>query len=376
MRIITNYIGLNLLKGIVIVAILLLGVDLFFYFINELRFVGTGNYNLFAACEFVALTIPRKLYTMSPWAALIGSLLVLGSMAKNCELLFMRTIGVSANRIALYGGCYVLFFTLMVFIFGELLAPRIELFAQKRKTLALSQGNAISTSHGTWVRTKNKFIHVAAVQDHNTLQGITIYELDSDLKLKKSSFAETATLINEKNIVKDNFNSTWELKNIVVTDFSDLINSKNNIDNNHNIIKIVKLANKQEHNLLDLNILRTANVKHLERLSIKNLVSIIKDRIANNLTVIDYKVAFWKKVVQPFSILIMSYLSVPFVLGPLRSCSRGLRLLVGIILGASFYLLNALFCPLVTVISFPPSIAVMLPPIIFLSLAIYLAARA
>ncbi len=374
MRIITNYIGLNLLKGISIVAILLLGVDLFFYFINELRFVGTGNYNLFAACEFVLLTIPRKLYIMSPWAALIGSLLVLGSMAKNCELLAMRTIGISANKIALYGSYYVLFFTIMVFIFGELLAPKIELLAQKRKTLACSQGNAIYTSYGTWIRTGNKFIHVATIQNHNTLQGITIYELDSDLKLKRSSFAETARLISEQNInkkdINKNLNSLWELKNIIVTDFSDLTNK-----NSNNTIKLVKLANTQEKNLLDLNILKTANVKHLERLSIKSLLVIIQDRLANNLAVTDYKVAFWKKVVQPFSILIMSYLAVPFVLGPLRSCSRGLRLVVGVILGASFYLLNALFCPLVTVISFPPSIAAILPPMIFLSLAVYLAIR-
>ncbi len=371
MRIITNYIGFNLLKGILLVAVLLLAVDLFFYFINELKFVGTGNYTLLAACEFVVMTIPRKLYAMSPWSALIGSLLVLGSMAKNCELLFMRTVGVSANRIALYGGCYVLLFTGIIFIFGELLAPRIELFAQTKKTLALSQGNTIYTSYGTWIRTQNKFIHVAKVQDHNTLQDITIYEFDDNLKLKRSSFAEIAELISS-----ENSNSWWELRNIIITDFNELINNTSGIDNKSNGIQLIKLSNKKEQNLLDLNILRTANIKHLERLSINNLSRVIKDRIANNLVVIDYKVAFWKKIVQPFSILIMSYLAVPFVLGPLRSCSRGLRLLVGVALGASFYLLNALFCPLVTVIDFPASIAAILPPIIFLSLAIYLSIKA
>jgi lipopolysaccharide export system permease protein len=375
MRILVNYIGLNVLKGILIVAILLLSVDLFFYFISELRFVGNGNYNLLSACEFVMLTIPRKLYTMSPWSALIGSLLVLGSMAQSSELLFMRTVGLSANRIALYGSVYVLLFTLLIFVFGELLAPRIESFAQTRKTLALSRGNTIYTSNGTWMRNHNKFIHVAKVQDFNTLSGITIYEFDEYLRLKKSSFARTAKLINSAyDQINKKSNSLWELENIVTTDFSDL----NNVlpadkDNN---IKFMRLATKQEENLLDLNILQTANVKHLERLSIKSLLAVIQDRINNNLAITDYKVAFWKKIVQPFSILVMSYLAVPFVLGPLRSCTRGLRLLVGVMLGASFYLLNALFCPLVTVINFPASIAAMLPSIIFLSLAVYLAAKA
>lgn len=379
MRILVNYIGLNVLKGILIVAILLLSVDLFFYFISELRFVGTGNYNLLAACEFVMLTIPRKLYTMSPWSALVGSLLVLGSMAQSSELLFMRTVGLSANRIAIYGSFYVLLFTLLIFVFGELLAPRIESFAQTRKTLALSKGNTIYTSNGTWMRNQNKFIHVAKVQDFNTISGITIYEFDEYLRLKKSSFAQTAKLINSSHDqINKKSNSLWELENIVTTDFSDLNNAltpaKNS--NKNNTIKLIKLATKQEENLLDLNILQTANVKHLERLSIKNLLAVIQDRINNNLAITDYKVAFWKKIVQPFSILVMSYLAVPFVLGPLRSCTRGLRLLVGVALGASFYLLNALFCPLVTVINFPASIAAMLPSMIFLSLAVYLAAKA
>jgi len=287
-------------------------------------------------------------------------------MAKNCELVAMRTVGISVNKIALFGSYYVLLFTILVFLGGELLAPKIELFAQKRKTFALSQGKAIYTAYGTWIRTGNKFIHVARIKDHNTLNNVTIYELDQDLKLKQSSFAETVKLIRVNNVN----DSIWELKNVIVTDFTDATNGKTKG------IKLAKINNKEEQNLLDLNILQTANIKHLERLSIKNLTTIIKDRVANNLTVTDYRVAFWKKIVQPFSILIMSYLAVPFVLGPLRSCSRGLRLMVGVILGFSFYLLNALFCPLVTVINFPPSIAVILPPMIFLSLALYLAIRA
>lgn len=357
MKIIINYIGINLLKGICLVAILLLGIDLLFYFINELRFIGTGDYHLLAAIEFIVLTIPRKLYIISPWAALIGSLVVLGSMANNCELVAMRSFGISANKIAIYGSYYVLLFTIIVFLGGELLAPKIELFAQKRKTLALSQGKAMYTSYGTWVRAGNKFIHIAYIRTNNVLNKITIYELDENFKLKQTKFAETARFI------KDN---TWELQNISITIFPDY---------NH-AIKLKKINNQVENNLIDMNILQVANIKHLERLSLITLAKTIKDRLINNLAVVDYKVAFWKKIIQPFSILIMSYLAVPFVLGPLRSCSRGLRLLVGIIIGFLFHLLNALFCPLVTVVNIPPSLAVLVPPIIFLGLSIYLAVRA
>jgi lipopolysaccharide export system permease protein len=354
MKIIVNYIGINILKGVCLVAGLLLAVDLFFYLINELRFIGTGNYDLIAAIKFIILTIPRKLYIMSPWSALIGTLLVLGSMAKNSELVTMRASGISANTIALFGSYYILLFTVVVFIAGELLAPKIESFAQQQKTLALSQGKAIYTAYGTWIRNGNKFVHVEIIKDQDTLSNVTIYELDQNFRLKQSRFAKIAKFIK---------NDYWELSQVIITDF-----------NNNKIIKNI-VPSLKEKNLLDLHILQASSVKHLERLSISSLYIIIKERIANNLTVIEYKIAFWRKIIQPFSILIMSYLAVPFVLGPLRSCSRGLRLLIGIILGFIFYLLNALFCPLASVIHIPPSIAVMLPPIIFLSLSVYLAIK-
>ena len=371
MKIITNYIGWNLLKGILTVAVLLLAIDLLFYFINELRFIGTGNYDLSAACLFVALTIPRKLYIMSPWSALIGSLLALGSMSKNSELLIIRTFGISAHGIALCGSLYVLLFTLMIFCLGEFVAPRVEMFAQTKKTLALSKGNTIYTSYGTWIKNYNNFIHISTVQDYNNLHGITIYYFDEDLNLYKSLVAESARLI-EKNI--------WELKKPIVTNFPNNITNKQAVyehetHGKENNIQYIHLETIQEKDLLDLNILQTTNIKHLERLSIQKLVAVIKDRVANGLAVIDYKLAFWKKIIQPFSILIMSYLAVSFVFGPLRSSNKGLRLIVGIALGSSFYLLNALFSPLVTVINFPASLAAIIPSTIFFFLAMYLTVK-
>lgn len=380
MKIIINYIGWNLLKGILLTLVLLLGIDLFFYFVNEVRSIGIGNYNLLKALEFLVFSIPRKLYNISPWAVLIGSLITLGSMAKTQELLFIRSIGISVNQIALYGGIYILFFTICIFIIGEFLAPKIEIFAQKKKTIALSKGNAIYTVSGIWTRKDNKFIHVATIVDQNTLNNITIYEFDSNLYLKKSIFAQTAKFIEDKNckcIVECN---KWEIKDIIITEFINLLNIDNNIDNvnlvspSPQVIK-TKLATMQINDLLDLNILRASNAKNLNRLSINSLFLIIKNRTANNLTVIDYNIIYWKKIIQPFSILIMGYLAVPFVLGPLRSASKGTRLLVGIVIGVIFYLLNALFAPLSTVFHLSPVIAAILPPIIFLCCGIYLSLK-
>ena len=94
MKIINRYIGKQVIIMILVVAVALLGVDLFFYLVNELKFVGRGNYQLSTAFAFIALTIPRKIYIMFPWSALLGTLLALGQLAKSSELVVMRASAV------------------------------------------------------------------------------------------------------------------------------------------------------------------------------------------------------------------------------------------------------------------------------------------
>lgn len=398
MKIICNYLGSNLLKGVIVIVCLLLGIDILFYLVNELKIVGIGNYNLINAIVFVLLTIPRKIYIISPWAVLLGSLLVLGNMNKYNELMFLRCIGLSIHQIGWWVCIYIGIFTVGIFVLGEVLAPKIEIFAQNNKTLALSKGNAIYTSTGTWIRNKNKFIHVSAIQDQKILQDLVIYELDDKFQLKCMKSAETAKLINVPGSgKKTKANGCWELYNVIITDLSNLsvnTDSKNNnanIDGNLSInpdstkinrhlkipttIKLSKIEKMQEFDLLDLNILHASNIKHLERLSMVNLARIIKERGSNNLSIIDYQIAYWKKIIQPFTILIMGYLSIPFVFGPLRTSSKGTYLLVGVLLGISFYLLNAFLVPLVTVIGVPAWLATILPPITFFAVGLALGRR-
>jgi lipopolysaccharide export system permease protein len=61
----------------------------------------------------------------------------------------------------------------------------------------------------------------------------------------------------------------------------------------------------------------------------------------------------------------MVYLVIPFVFGPLRSSSVGLRLLVGIIIGFGFHVVNTINAQLSMVINMPPMIALAIAPMLF-----------
>jgi lipopolysaccharide export system permease protein len=80
----------------------------------------------------------------------------------------------------------------------------------------------------------------------------------------------------------------------------------------------------------------------------------------------DYEVAFWSKIITPLVILVMLFLSVPFVFGSLRSVGIGERIFTGALIGILFHLLNRTFSYTAVVYGMPPFIAAAMPVIVFL----------
>jgi lipopolysaccharide export system permease protein len=353
MKIIDRYIGKQIILAILLVMFALLGVDVFFYLVNELRFIGKGNYTFGTALIFIILTIPRKIYVIFPWAALLGSLLALGNLAKSSELVAMRAAAISVPRISWAAIKAGLWLTIIMFICGEVISPKTEAWAQKRKTLALSSGQAIQTQFGTWVRHGSEFIHVGVVKQHDQLQDITRYNFNKKLQLQSVSHSGSAS----------KQSSNWTLENLHGTNFSD------------NGTEVISADHTQIPELLDTEILHASAVKHLERLTLKNLWRVIKSRLAQELNATEYERAFWLKISQPFAALVMVFLAVPFAFGPLRSASVGLKILVGILVGFSFHTMNSIFGPLTAVVGLSPMLAAIIPTLVFFSFGFWMVSR-
>jgi lipopolysaccharide export system permease protein len=60
---------------------------------------------------------------------------------------------------------------------------------------------------------------------------------------------------------------------------------------------------------------------------------------ANDLDAHRYLVAYWSRVASVLSVVLMTILALPFVFGSLRSAGAGARLLVGLVIGLSYYVL-------------------------------------
>lgn len=343
----TEYLGKTILIAILLALTLLVGMEFIFSLVNELRYVGVGDYSLAKALLFIFLSLPDQLAQMFPMSALVGTLMGLGWLASHSELVIMQVSGLSKIDIIFKVLKLALLLVIGAWVLGEGLAPVTKKLAHTQKATALSAGQALRTVYGTWMKDGEDFIHIQSIED-NHLQGITRYQFNANMQLKKASFAHHADFQDDH----------WILYNIEETVFT-----KKRLMHNY-------VAQQKWVSDIDPDILRIIGVKELDELSLTGLWQAIKYRQANELEVRSYQLAFWQKMVRPVATLVMMFLAIPFIFGPLRSATMGFRMVVGILIGFVFYTFNQLFGPLTLVSSISPLVGAWLPTLFFLGIGL------
>ena len=96
---IDRYIMTQFVTGIIPALFLLLALFSFMTLAEELEDVGKGSFTLADALWVVFLTSPKRIVELLPVTTLLGGLIGLGAMANHRELIAIRTIGISKQRI-------------------------------------------------------------------------------------------------------------------------------------------------------------------------------------------------------------------------------------------------------------------------------------
>jgi lipopolysaccharide export system permease protein len=338
----TLYLGKVLLSMIALTLLLILGVEWIFDLVNELKQVGTGDYYLPQAILFLLLNSPAKLYDFFPLCALIGSIMGLGILAGHGELTAMRAAGHSIGSIAIKIMKSAFVLTILVTLLGEYYIPTVQNTAQKQKAYALSQGQALQTKKGTWLRDGKDFVHIAKIEE-NKLTGVTRYQFDEKMKLISTSFAKEA----------DFAKNYWVLKNIEETKITD------------EQITSQKIASQDWYSHIQPSVIQIVGNKGSERLSFNELSQTIQYRGSSGLAVSQFKLMWWQKLTQPLATMLMVFLAIPFVFGPLRSSTLGLKMIAGISIGFVYFSFNKALGPIAIVYDWPAWLAVFTPLVIF-----------
>lgn len=346
-----RYIGRTVLIGIVAVMALLLVLIGFFELVAELEEVKRG-YTTSMAYTYVLLGMPRYSYELFPLATLLGSLIGLGVLAGNSELLAMRAAGISIARIVLSVLKTGLLVLLVVVVMGEYLAPAAEQQAQRMKNEALSGQVSLKTRYGFWSRDGNTFINIRQILPDAQLADISIYEYGEDARLRRAIHAQRASFQS----------GSWVIQGVEQSDFRE------------SAVLVSSRPEQAWQAELDPSALDVLTVKpHM--LAAWDLWRYIDYLQKNGQASINYEVAFWGKLAAPLVTMVMLFLSIPFVFGSLRSVGVGQRIFVGAMLGIVFYLLNRTFSYMAVVYSLNGLFAAFFPLLLFLGLAIWLLRR-
>ncbi len=317
MKIIDSYIAKTVISGTLMVLLVLGALLAFVDFVSEMGDVGKGQYSMLQAAIFVLLSLPKRLYELFPTAVLIGSLLGLGTLAGNSELTVIRAAGVSIMRIVfsvLKAGFILL---VCVALIGEFVLPSSERHAQTLRAKYLQQTISLAGEGGFWARDGQRFLYVSHVLPEMNLGKVNIYELYENNQLKRLTYAESAQYIDGQ----------WHLHDIQQTEFSE----------NH--VESRKIKSEVWSKLLNPELFNVVSISP-DNMSAMDLFKYTGYLKSNDLDASHYELAFWIKIFTPISSLVMLLIALPFVFGSQRSSGAGNRMLVGLLLGIGFYLLN------------------------------------
>lgn len=352
-KILDLYIGRTIIATSSICLVTLVGLSGIIKYVEQLRKVGRGTYDLMHALYFVLLSVPRDIELFFPMAALLGSLIALGTLATSSELTVMQASGYSKLNIGMSVLKTALPLMFMVMLLGEWGAPQAQKMARELRTISVSGGNMVSTRAGVWAKDADDFIYIGRVNG-DELNAVNIWEYDANKNLIRSIFAKSADYIGDNN---------WELKKVTTT----LYTNQTQITNDEQ-----PTLNWQSTLAPDK--LEIVTVKP-EELSLSGLYSYVNYLKDSELDASRYELAFWRKISQPLSIAVMMLLALSFVFGPLRSVTMGARILSGVIAGFAFYISSEFFGPLSLVYQIPPMWGAIAPSFAFMLVAILLLRR-
>ncbi|MFU8784283.1 LPS export ABC transporter permease LptG [Aliidiomarina sp.] len=349
--ILDRYIGKTVLITTLLSLVVLTGLSALIRFVEQIRAIGRGNYAMPDVIAFILLSVPRDVEMFFPIAALLGGLIGMGLLASNSELTVMMAAG--RSRLELIGSVMksAILMMLAVLVIGEWVAPNTEAQARQLRAQAVSGGSLISGEHGVWAKDGNHFIHIGEVEDTGNLRNVTIYEFNNR-ELEKVIHGARATYISPN----------WRVHDAQYTEVSP------------DRVANYQLASWTWRSTLTPDKLGVVTVRP-ESLSISGLRSYVNYLQANRQDSSRYELAFWRKVVVPFTVTVMLLVALSFIFGPLRSTTMGARILLGVITGFSFHVFNEVFAPISQVYNIPPLLAALLPGMVFATAALYILTR-
>jgi lipopolysaccharide export system permease protein len=368
-KIYEKYLARQIYINFLFILFALMALFIFFDYLNEVNNL-RGNYTNYLAFIHILLKSPSRLVELIPMAGLIGAIYVFAQMASQSEFTIFRMAGLNSSK-----GLWTLFkvgipIIILTFVLSEWIGPYCDTKAEEMRSAALNEALGNSLKTGTWIKDKLKdpdgigpekpvvrFVNVGNIKMRGEISQIRMYEFNEHHQLQVIREAASGSY-DERGF--------WNLRNVTETRVIEYP-KENPLDTvyrstSKNFIE-QRLQSEVNPDILAVLLISP------ERMSILNLNRFINHLEDNQQNSQSYQLALWKKVVYPFTILVMLCLALPFGYLHARSGGISLKVFGGIILGMSFILFNTLFSHIGLLGSWPPLVTAMIPLGIYLLMA-------
>lgn len=356
MRLFDQYIIRNIVKTTLLVGAIILCLDIFFSFVAESKYVTRyPHYQYTQAAGYIALSLPAKLTEFLPSIVLIGSLLGMGLLASNNELIAMRAAGYSKTRVVMAGMKAGFIFSVVMLLMNQFVTPITRVMAKEYRLLG--HGKTVPNSlTNYWSKIENSqgetFVRIGQLNAQGVLNDVMVLN-KKGLVLNSKTTAQSASYREGQWVFEQGETYTFDAERVETTRFENLV-----VDN-----------------FLPPDVYTLAKITP-RTLPMSNLYEYTRYLKANNLDYYPYQRAFWNKISSALSILVMILIAMPFVFSDRRSGNAGARLLTGIVVGMTYHIFSQVIGNLGQIYQWNALVSAFAPLLVFVVLGIVLLKRA
>ena len=300
-----------------IILIILVSFRAIGFLVRETGDIGSGDYQLIHVLFVTLMRVPGFIYEIFPAAVLFGGLMGLGGLARNQELMALRTAGVSIGRlvksllkvglILAVGGVFV----------GETVAPALEQESEVKRAEWLNEQTILHSKYGVWIRDAKTYVNIRRINPDRKISDIVVYTFADNGVLKMMQSATGAKYDGKQ----------WILQNVSELELGEKRNT------------LLQFSHRELGLDLKMDLLLNLGIDpaFLSMTELYNYISFLHD---NEQRSPEYEVVFWSKMVVPVLSVLLLLLSLPFVIKDVRNADMGKHLMAGSITGVLFFLVS------------------------------------
>jgi lipopolysaccharide export system permease protein len=385
MKVLQRYFLVSITQAVAFALVGLLGLTAFMDLTNELPAVGKGGYLLQHAMLYVLLLLPGHVYEVMPVAALFGTIYTMAQFAQSSEFTIMRASSMSTAMAGFMLARIGVVFVIVTFIFGELITPRTAPLAERIRLSARGATVSAEFRSGMWTKdtvhangakgpvTGSRFFNARQILPDGSLRDVHIYEFDNTMRMRSLVTAAGASFMGD---------STWRLQDVTENLFTNSrvlpepgapVPSGQSIQSTFGLETAAVATRKLP--TLDLVSEITPKILSVSRsdpnqMSANELAVYTRHLAENRQETERFKIAFWKKLIDPLSIFVLMAIALPFGYLQTRSGGISFKIFIGIMIGVSFLLINSLFSHVGLLSTWPAFLTAAAPSLLFLLLAV------